>query len=323
MAIIEVFPGSPTPIQDAVAIAHEGDVILVHKGTYHETVRIGSNKNNLRIVAKDKRQAVLDGRHILTVAISLNSVAGVEIDGFKIKNYISGGIRIEKGKSHPILENKISGISGRRGKGRPFGVFANQSAGNLLLRNNIKRIGTAQPGCGIQLIGSPGNWVIGNKLRDNSISGIVVSRGLHNAIVGNRISGNKSDGIVTSESDNTLIFDNKLNRNGKNGVLAGSTNNLILDSTLNNNRGNGATFAFNYNLALNNGIKNNRGSGLAVFSDFNDIQQNQIVSNGNNGVFIRAPHTANFVFENRFKDNKPRNIKDQGTNNNIVHNEWE
>ncbi|SDS75413.1 parallel beta-helix repeat (two copies) [Paenibacillaceae bacterium GAS479] len=320
MAVIKVFPGSPTAIQDAVASANEGDVILVHKGVYHENVRIKDNKNNLRIVAKTKRSAVLDGRFILPEAFELEGVAGVEIDGFKIRNYISGGIRIVQGKSHQILENDISDISEKTRKGRPVGIFTDRSEGNLLLRNKIERIGKTGMGNGIQLSGSSGNWIVRNQIVNNSLFGIEVGGGLHNAVVGNRISGNKSDGIRTSRSDNSLILDNKLEHNGGNGVFGRSTNNLIIDSTSKNNHKNGLLFSFNYNLAFGNKIKNNRQSGVAIGSDFNDIQRNHIARNQNNGVLIGAPHAANFVFENQLKGNTPKNIKDRGKNNTILRN---
>ncbi|OXM14629.1 right-handed parallel beta-helix repeat-containing protein [Paenibacillus herberti] len=320
MAVIKVFPGSPTAIQDAVASANEGDVILVHRGVYHENVRIQSNKNNLRIVAKTKRCAVLDGRFVLPEAFVLESVAGVEIDGFKVKNYISGGIRIVQGKSHQILENDISDISGKTRKGRAFGIFADRSEGNLLMRNKIQRIGKAGTGIGIQLSGSSGNWIVRNQILNNSLFGIKIGGGLHNAIVGNRITGNKSDGIRTSKSDNSLILDNKLEHNGGNGVFGRSTNNLIIDSTIKNNHKNGLLFSFNYNLSCGNKIQNNRQSGVAIRSDFNDIQRNHIARNKNNGVLIRAPHADNFVFENRLKRNTPTNIKDRGKNNTFLRN---
>src|SRR5262245_55183553 len=100
MAIIEVFPGSPTAIQDAVTSANEGDVILVHKGVYAEAVQVPSNKNNIRIVSKTKHRAILQGSHTLLDAFTLRDVAGVQIEGFTITNYVATGIRILNGKSH-------------------------------------------------------------------------------------------------------------------------------------------------------------------------------------------------------------------------------
>ncbi|MFF2886050.1 nitrous oxide reductase family maturation protein NosD [Paenibacillus sp. NPDC057967] len=321
MAIIDVFPGSPTAIQDAVAAANEGDVFLVHKGTYHETVRMRGNKNNLRIVAKHKHRVVLDGKHSLLEAFVLDSIAGVEIDGFRIKNYISGGIRILNGKSHRILKNEISGMRGVTGEIKPFGIFVNHSEGNLLMRNKIERIGRAEAGNGIQIDDSIGTWVLRNKLRNNYLYGIEIALGFHNAIAGNLVTGNKKDGMMISGSDNNLYLDNKINRNGENGLFARSTNNYVIDTEIRDNRLNGLQFTFNYNMAFNNKIKNNRQSGLSIMSDFNDIQQNKVEKNRNNGVFIHPSHTANLVLENGFKNNKPKDIKDQGTDNNIIQND--
>ncbi|MCM3749483.1 right-handed parallel beta-helix repeat-containing protein [Paenibacillus pasadenensis] len=322
MATIKVVPGSPTAIQDAVNLAREGDVILVHKGVYHEQVKIEGNKDNIRIVAEHKYKAVLDGRFVLREAFTLESVAGVEIDGFKIKNYSSCGIRIVKGKSHRVLENEISDITGKKKKGRPFGIHASRSEGNLLMRNKIERIGETDTGSGsgIQLSESSGNWIVRNKIVKNSLFGIETKRGSHNAIVENRISDNKSDGIKINRSDNSLIIDNKLEDNGGHGMYGRSKNNLVIDSKIKNNHKNGLKFSFNYNLAFGNNIKDNRRSGVAVDSDFNEIQRNDIKRNKNNGISIRAPHKGNFVFENRLKGNTPKNIKDRGKHNNILRN---
>ncbi|REK74446.1 right-handed parallel beta-helix repeat-containing protein [Paenibacillus paeoniae] len=321
MAIIDVFPGSPAAIQDAVDLANEGDVILVHRGTYHESVRLHGNKNNLRIVAKHKHRVILDGKHGLPEAFVLDSIAGVEIAGFRIKNYVTGGIRILNGKSHRILENQISEMSGVRGDIRAFGIFVNHSEGNLLMKNKIERIGRAEAGNGIQIDDSIGTWVLRNKLLNNYLHGVEVALGFHNAIAGNQISGNKREGIMISGSDNNLFLDNKLKRNGENGLFARSTNNYMIGSDIKDNRLNGLQLTFNYNMAFNNKIKNNRQSGLSILSDFNDIQQNKIEKNRSNGVVIHPSHTANFVFENKFKNNKPQNMKDQGVDNNILQND--
>lgn len=317
MAIIEVFPNSPAAIQDAVTLSNEGDVILVHRGVYHENVQVSSVKNNIRIVSKHKHGAILDGNCTLLEAFELNHVAGVEIYGFRIKNYLSRGIQLISAKSNHILSNKISNISGGV---NPAGIYAINSVGNLIMKNVVERIGSAESGSGITLQAVTGNWVIKNKLKHNSAHGIEVIDGNHNAIASNQISDNEGDGILVNRLDNNLIYDNKIANNGNNGVNALSTNTIILDSKIKGNRGNGLQISFNYNFAACNEIKDNKQSGIQVSSDFNDIQNNKIEKNEDNGVFIHDPHTANLVFENQFKRNNPHNIKDQGENNTIFQN---
>ncbi|MHA6482430.1 right-handed parallel beta-helix repeat-containing protein [Paenibacillus sp. strain BS8-2] len=320
MAILEVYPGHRAAIQDAVDAANEGDLILVHPGIYDEHVRISGMKNNLRIVAKHKHGAVLDGRNIMREAFVLDGVAGVEIDGLSIQNYMSVGIRIIGGKSHRILENEIRAIRGRKNRGRPSGIMISLSTGNLLLRNKITRIGRRSRGVGIRIQqGSSANWVIQNVL-NRAAYGIVVYRGQHNAVIGNRIEGSRYDGILTSESDNTLIYDNNILANRRSGVRARSTNNLIIDGRTVDNDGNGLSFESNYNLAFNNEVSNNKLSGVAVGSDFNDIQSNRVENNSRNGVWIRPTHTANFVFDNHLRCNTPQNVKNQGIHNIIIRN---
>jgi parallel beta-helix repeat protein len=317
MALIEVFPNSPTAIQDAVTLSNEGDVILVHSGVYHENVQVSSVKNNIRIISKYKYGAILDGNCMLLEAFELNSVAGVEIYGFRIKNYLSRGIQLISAKSNHILNNKISDIGGGV---NPVGIYATNSVGNLFMKNVVERIGSTGSGTGITLQAVTGNWVIKNKLKHNSAHGIEIIDGNHHAIVGNQISNNKGDGILVNRLDNNLIYDNKITNNGNNGVNAQSTNTIILNSTIKGNRENGLLISFNYNFAGFNEIKENKQSGIQVSSDLNDIQNNKIEKNEDNGVFIHDPHTANLVFENQFKRNNPHNIKDQGENNTIIQN---
>lgn len=317
MALIEVFHNSPTAIQDAVTMSNEGDVILVHRGVYHESVQVSSVKNNIRIISKHKHAAILDGRCMELEAFELNGVAGVEIYGFIIKNYLSRGIQLINAKSNHILSNKIYHITGGVD---PIGIFVNNSVGNLFMKNVVERIGIAESGSGIYLQTVTGNWVIKNKLKHNSAQGIEVLDGSHNAIIGNQISHNKGDGILVNRVDNNLIYDNKITDNGNNGVNAQSMNTMVLDSKIKGNRENGLFIALNYNFAGFNEIKDNKQSGIQVSSDFNDIQNNKIEKNEDNGVFIHHPQTANFVFENQFKRNNPHNIKDQGENNTIIQN---
>ncbi|MCR8632059.1 right-handed parallel beta-helix repeat-containing protein [Paenibacillus radicis (ex Xue et al. 2023)] len=317
MAIIDVYPNSSTAIQDAVTLSNPGDVIRVHPGVYREDVQIASEKSNIRIISKIRQGAILDGSHTLLEAFALNDVAGVEIEGFIIKNYISGGIRIFSGKSNRILHNKISKIEGTS---QPVGIFVTNSVGNFFMKNTIERIGKAGTGTGMSLNVVTGNWVIQNKLQYNAAHGIEVLDSIHDAIVDNKISKNKGVGIQIRGSENHLILNNKLYSNGSNAVDAQSTNNYIVNSKIKGNRENGLLLSFNYNFAGLNEIKDNHQSGIQIDSDYNDIQGNEIKKNINNGVIIRASHTGSMVFGNEIKKNKSHNIKDLGVNNNIFQN---
>jgi parallel beta-helix repeat protein len=317
MAIIDVFPGSPTAIQDAVTSANEGDVIVVHKGVYVEAVEVPSHKNNIRLVSKHKHRAILNGNLSLIDAFILRDVAGVQIEGFTIKNYVATGIRILNGKSHRVLHNQISDIGGIVS---PVGIWVINSVGNLILNNAIKRVKNSDFGAGIQIASGTGNWVVHNKVQHNDNYGISVVDSMHSAIVGNQISDNKGHGILITGSDNHLILNNNLLHNGGNGVNAQSMNNLIVDSKIKDNHENGLLFARNYNFAGYNEIKNNEQSGIQVSSDFNDIQANKIKRNEHNGVLIQPIQTANFVYENQLAHNQPHDIQDLGVDNNILQN---
>ncbi|MGG1518830.1 right-handed parallel beta-helix repeat-containing protein [Paenibacillus oryzisoli] len=319
MAILPVHPGRPTAIQDAVNAAIPGDVILVHKGVYHETVLVPSGKDNLRIVSKEPHDAILDGKFSLAEAFGLEFTAGVEINGFQIRNYVSNGIRLYNGKSHRIMNNTIRHIAGA---GLPLGLFVLLSTGTLIVKNTIERIGRGSAGTGLQLNSGSSNWIIDNKLQANRAYGIQVLDSNHNTIAENHISRNRDDGILLSGSDNNLLLHNTVEHNRGNGVMSRSTNSLVVGGGMKDNLGNGLLFMNNYSFAGFTELKNNRQSGINASSDFNDMQENQIDKNGNYGVLIEAPHTANFVFENLFKKNEPRNTKDRGVDNTILQNRF-
>ncbi|WP_168120882.1 right-handed parallel beta-helix repeat-containing protein [Paenibacillus sp. HB172176] len=322
MAIIDVYPGGKTAIQDAVSAANEGDVLLVHRGVYCENVQISGAKNNIRILAKERHRAVLSGNSSLSEAFALKGVAGVVIEGFRISSYRSSGIRVCRGKSNRILHNEIEAIDGEK---QPMGIVIKHSVGNLIMRNTIEQIGSASSdvlsGRGIGLRGGMGNWIVQNKLQHNASHGIEILVSHHNAIAGNRISRNKGNGIVIRRSDNNLILENQLHNNGRNGFHAQSTNNYILNGSAQGNHGNGLLLDSNYNLAGFNHIQANEQSGMIVISDFNDMLENAVARNNKNGIWIQAPHTANLVFENRLQHNRPQNLKDDGVNNNSIQNE--
>ena len=86
---IDVYPGDS--IQAAVDSANPGDTIIVHAGTYNQSVVFGSEDSDITLKGKDG--AILDGTSLTTVdgIKLLAGVSGVTIEGFEICNYTGLG----------------------------------------------------------------------------------------------------------------------------------------------------------------------------------------------------------------------------------------
>ena len=86
-ATLEVGSGKPfSSIQKAVDSANSGDTIIVHDGTYRESVIV--DVENLTIQSKNEWGATLDGEKNRNRAFDIEANK-VKIVGFKIKNFIA------------------------------------------------------------------------------------------------------------------------------------------------------------------------------------------------------------------------------------------
>lgn len=320
MAVIKV-PRDFRKIQDAVNNAASGDVILVDKGIYHETVVI--TRSNIRIYANHQQYAVLDGRNLLASAFMLNKVSGVVIAGFKIKNFIENGIAVNLGNNNRIINNQIHDVGGS-------GIELLQSSGNLVWQNNIKRTGAEGIQVGPQR--SVGNSIVQNVIQfaTNDGNDVYSFADANNALVGNYLSNNGDNGIEVF-GPNTLVLNNQIFNNGGSGVFAagGGVNAVILNNRIKMNVSDGIhigppsinNFISMNEIAKNSSIDTEETAGIHVFSKFNFIEQNSIKKNRDIGLeLIGNNNTAIF---NELQANKPYDIVNTGKNNNLLFNECE
>jgi autotransporter family porin len=214
-------PGNDSSsIAGAIAMANDGDIILVHEtgSDYVENILV---KKNLTLNA-DSTAVTIDGSGTSDTPVVRikNGGDGTTINGFT-----------------------ITGANGDNG----VGIVIN-NADNCFIINNIITMNEKQ---GIRVTGDSTDTTIkNNQIMDNGGNGIVVTEDADSTIIeGNTINGNGNNGIhVTGDAFQTGIMGNTIKENDLNGIKIDETaqNVDILSNTILNNGRNGI-------MALDNG----------------------------------------------------------------------
>lgn len=108
---LEVGAGRPyATIQSAVdAATMPGDTVLVHSGTYRETVRpkkSGTEESPVTIKANSGDEVVVDGDDY---GFAIEGASHLVVDGFKVVNCAKSGINITRSEGCIIRNNRLSG----------------------------------------------------------------------------------------------------------------------------------------------------------------------------------------------------------------------
>ncbi|MDE1192646.1 MAG: right-handed parallel beta-helix repeat-containing protein [Arachidicoccus sp.] len=108
-----VYPGNS--IQSQIDISSAGDQVIIHAGTYSQSISI-INKSSLTIISAGDGEVVLMGSGSDTHTIYIENGTDITVSGFTVKNSLkaawSTGITIQGyGSGFTISENKITDIS--------------------------------------------------------------------------------------------------------------------------------------------------------------------------------------------------------------------
>ncbi|MEN8148803.1 MAG: right-handed parallel beta-helix repeat-containing protein [Planctomycetota bacterium] len=95
-------------IQDAVDAAENGDVIVVKKGTYHESVEIALRED---VTLKAAGKVVIDGGNTLD-GLQIGLVENVTVTGFTILNAVGPGVRIVGTDGVTVSKCRVEGSGG-------------------------------------------------------------------------------------------------------------------------------------------------------------------------------------------------------------------
>ncbi len=164
-------------IQEAVAQAQPGDIIMVYPGTYKETVYI--DKDNIRLygVIEEGVRPILDGSKELNDAV-LYSGNGIAIENFIIKNYKGNGIMGQAGNNFVIKNNWIfdAGV---------YGIFPQYGKNGLVELNKLSGIEDAAI-----YIGMCDNIDVRNNEVYESVAGIEIENSRHCLVENNYVHDN-------------------------------------------------------------------------------------------------------------------------------------
>ena len=169
-------------IQAAVKKAQPGDVVLVHPGTYHQTVYIDKDNITLRGVVKDGEWPILEGDGKLNDAV-LYSGNNITVEWLKIMHFKGNAIMGQAGNNFVIRNNWVvdTGV---------YGIFPQLGKNGLVERNILSGIEDAAIYVGM----SDNIDVRSNEVFD-SVAGIEIENSRH-AIVEDNYVHNNTGGIL-------------------------------------------------------------------------------------------------------------------------------
>lgn len=248
--IIEVGTNKPIKsITKAIALAKEGDTILVHKGWYKE----GNIIINKRIVFIGKNYPILDGQKKFEV-LSIKS-DGVIVRGFKVIK--SGYATLEDPCGIKVYNKKNVVIQNNILDDNFFGIYIQNGANCIIKNNKISAYGKEE-----QRIGNGIHCWKSDKLQ----------------IISNTISGHR-DGIYFEFVTNSIIKGNFSTKNIRYGLHFMFSNDDAYISNVFKNNGAGVAVMFTKRVKMiNNHFEENWGD--AAYGLFlKEISDSKIVGN--------------------------------------------
>ncbi len=169
-------------IQAAVNKAVSGDVVLIHPGTYRESVYVDKDNITLRGVVVEGKWPLMEGGHKLNDAI-LYSGNGITIEWLKIMHYKGNAIMGQSGNNYVIRNNWIidTGV---------YGIFPQFGKNGLIEYNVLSGIEDAAI-----YVGMCDNIDVKHNEVFDSVAGIEIENSRH-ALVENNYAHNNTAGIL-------------------------------------------------------------------------------------------------------------------------------
>ena len=327
----DVYPGNHA-IQMAIYNATAGDTIIVHDGTYNESISVDN-----RLTIKSENGADYTFIHAVSEYGCRISTDHVNLIGFTIEEATDVcGIVVVEANDCNISNNNVSGnyqgislFNASRNTIYNNDVLANErwgislnysSSHNQITYNNVSN---SWDGNGIYLTNNSNyNTITDNDVSSNNYNGISLRTSNNNEIQNNVANANQGTGIALWYSSENIIEDNKAKTNTYMGIyLENSVNNHIKDNNASNNGRDGFRLwnDSSSNSISGNAAGNNNWSGIVLSSSSdNTISGNDAGNNNEDGIAIID--SSNSISGNTISNNKDGISLEASSNNTISSN---
>lgn len=218
-AVVDVFPGGGTPLQDAITAASPGDTLRVHAGTYSESVTI-NKRLKLRGDGVDAVTIDAGCGNFRTVEVTTGAervtIQGVTVTGGTFYDLDIWGTSVNRIKVKDTILIEACGSA-------LYGINVYQATRVKLIGNEA--YGYSDAGIYIGAIPADGGAkAVRNNCHDN-VRGILLEDSPMDSklIVRRNTTANNADGIFTSNADDAVISGNTVTGNTNNGIWLNAT----------------------------------------------------------------------------------------------------
>jgi parallel beta-helix repeat protein len=248
-------------------------------------------------------------------------VQNVTVQNARIENF-NTGICINASSSITVSEIDVMNCSARD-------IFDFWAGIMLVDSTNINVDGCSMTGNdegGISLNNSANNYIVNNKIENNSWTGISLWEANNSSIRKNRIRNNW--GGIEVDGSNNDISENNVEHNDVHGIEIGSDNNSVCGNSIVGSEFDGVWMASSNSIVRGNKIENNGWYGifLAEASE-NGLYDNNVTGNGYGGIEIKNA-SDNLIVNNRIENHRMNGVdiidapNNEIRGNNIANNGW-